>query len=165
MMAPMTSPMKPRLLALLPLLLTVVSSAQTGRDANWTSIGGTPQNNHYSPLEQINRSNVSHLQVAWKFDTGEPGGLETTPLILDGVLYGITPSQKIIALDAATGKLLWKFDSSVKGTGPGSRPLLLEGQWQGATPLRWNRKLYLRTRSCDGQSHPRLRAERQNRPP
>jgi quinoprotein glucose dehydrogenase len=118
MISPMTFPTKPRLLALLPLLLAAASSAQTGKNADWTAIGGTPQNLHYSPLRQINRSNVSRLQVAWKFDTGEPGGLETTPLVIDGVLYGITPSQKIIALDAATGKLLWKFDSSVKGTGP-----------------------------------------------
>jgi glucose dehydrogenase len=42
-------------------------------------------------------------------------GLETTPLIVDGVLYGFTPSQKVFALNAATGKLLWKFDSHIRG--------------------------------------------------
>ncbi len=86
--------------------------------ANWPMIGGTPGNSHYSNLKQINRSNVAKLEVAWKFDTGEEGGLETTPLIIDGVLYGITPRQEIIALDAANGKLLWKFDSGINGTGP-----------------------------------------------
>ncbi|MGH9469067.1 MAG: PQQ-binding-like beta-propeller repeat protein [Terriglobia bacterium] len=84
--------------------------------------GGGPAQEHYSPLSQINRSNVSRLRVAWAYDTGEksPGfyGLETTPLIVDGVLYGVTPSEGIFALDAATGKLLWSFDSGVKGTQP-----------------------------------------------
>ena len=86
--------------------------------ANWPMIGGTSGNSHYSNLKQINRSNVARLEVAWKFDTGEEGGLETTPLIIDGVVYGITPRQQIIALDAANGKLLWKFDSGINGTGP-----------------------------------------------
>ncbi|HEY6413586.1 MAG TPA: c-type cytochrome [Edaphobacter sp.] len=86
--------------------------------ADWPSIGGNPGNSHYSSLKQINRTNVARLQPAWKFDTGEPGGLETTPIVIDGVLYAITPKQKIIALEASTGKLLWKFDSGINGTGP-----------------------------------------------
>ena len=66
---------------------------------------------HYSPLTQINRNNVTKLKVQWTYDTGEEGILETNPLIVGRVLYAYTPSQKVIALDAATGKLLWKFDS------------------------------------------------------
>jgi quinoprotein glucose dehydrogenase len=85
---------------------------------DWPRYGGNAENNHYSPLAQIDRSNVARLQVAWTFDTGEEGGLQTNPLIVNGVLYGITPSQKIFALDAASGKLLWKFDSGMKGTQP-----------------------------------------------
>src|SRR5579864_3335761 len=85
---------------------------------DWPVYGGTPENNHYSPLSQINRQNVKRLSVAWTFDTGESGGLQTCPIEVDGVLYGLTPSQKVFALDAATGKLLWKFDSGIKGTQP-----------------------------------------------
>ncbi|MGB9460465.1 MAG: PQQ-binding-like beta-propeller repeat protein [Candidatus Acidiferrum sp.] len=85
---------------------------------DWAFYGGAPENTHYSSLMQINRSNVKELRVAWSFDTGEPGGLETTPLVVNGVLYGITPTQKVFALNAATGKLLWKFDSGIKGTQP-----------------------------------------------
>jgi quinoprotein glucose dehydrogenase len=85
---------------------------------NWPSYGGAAKNNHYSSLAQINRSNVRKLAVAWTFDTQEEGGLQTTPIIVDGVLYGITPTQKIFALDAATGRLLWKFDSGILGTQP-----------------------------------------------
>jgi quinoprotein glucose dehydrogenase len=69
-------------------------------------------------LKQINRKNVTQLQVAWSFDTGETGGLQTSPIVVHGVLYGITPTQKIFALDAATGSLKWKFDSGVQGTQP-----------------------------------------------
>ena len=86
--------------------------------ANWTINGGTPGNTHYSALKQIDRSNVSKLKLAWKFETGESGGLQTTPLIVDGILYAITPKQKIVALDGATGKLLWTFESGVNGTQP-----------------------------------------------
>lgn len=85
---------------------------------DWPIYGGTNENNHYSPLKQIQRKNVRKLRVAWSFDTGEEGGLQTSPIEVDGVLYGITPTQKIFALDAATGKLLWKFDSGIKGTQP-----------------------------------------------
>ncbi len=85
---------------------------------DWPVYGGTSQNNHFSSLAQINRKNVNQLAVAWTFDTEEPGGLQTSPIIVDGVLYGLTPSQKVFALNAATGKLLWKFDSEIKGTQP-----------------------------------------------
>ncbi len=85
---------------------------------DWPVYGGTAENNHFSPLKQINRSNVQQLTVAWTFDTEETGGLQTSPIVVDGVLYGLTPSEKMFALNAATGKLLWKFDSGVKGTQP-----------------------------------------------
>ena len=68
--------------------------------------GGTPENNHFSSLTQINRKNVKRLRVAWTFDTEESGGLQTSPIVVDGVLYGLTPSQKVFALNAATGKVV-----------------------------------------------------------
>jgi quinoprotein glucose dehydrogenase len=86
--------------------------------ADWPIYGGTAHNDHFSPLAQINRSNVQHLKVAWTYDTEESGGLQSSPIEVDGVLYGLTPSQKVFALNAATGKLLWKFDSGIKGTQP-----------------------------------------------
>jgi len=85
---------------------------------DWPAYGGAPENNHYSSLAQINRSNVKRLTVAWSFDTKEEGGLQTSPIIVAGVLYGIAPTQKVFALDAATGELLWKFDSGIRGTQP-----------------------------------------------
>lgn len=85
---------------------------------DWQVYGGTLDNNRFSPLSQINRKNVKRLQVAWTFDTEESGGLQTSPIVVDGVLYGLSPSQKVFALNAATGKLLWKFDSGIRGTQP-----------------------------------------------
>ena len=60
----------------------------------------------------------SELKQAWSFDTGEKGGLQDNPLVVGRTLYAYTPTQKIVALDAATGKLKWKFDSGVGGIQP-----------------------------------------------
>src|ERR1700684_874274 len=86
------------------------------KSQDWPIYGGTPENNHFSSLGQINRKNVKRLRVAWTFDTEESGGLQTSPIEVHGVLYGLTPSQRVFALNAATGKLLWKFDSGMRGT-------------------------------------------------
>ncbi len=104
-------------LAFLPLMAhSQIKEKKPQKD--WAAYGGGSDAIHYAPLAQINRSNVKQLERAWTFDTGEQGGLQTNPIIVDGVLYGITPSQKIFALNAATGKVLWKFDSGIKGTQP-----------------------------------------------
>ena len=59
---------------------------------------------------------MKNLVVAWKYDTGEQGGdLESSPIIVGKVLYTCTPSHGVIALDAASGKLLWKWDATVPG--------------------------------------------------
>jgi quinoprotein glucose dehydrogenase len=85
--------------------------------SEWTVYGG-PQGTRYSPLDQINLENVATLRVAWSFDTGEAGGLQTQPLMIDGVLYANTPSQKVIALDAVTGEQRWTFDSGLMDRSP-----------------------------------------------
>ena len=106
------------------LILLALASAHLGaqtaspKHRDWPVYGGALEGGHYSPLAQINKSNVKQLQVAWTFDTGETGGLQTSPIVVNGVLYGISPTQKIFALDAATGALKWKYDSGVVGTQP-----------------------------------------------
>jgi glucose dehydrogenase len=85
---------------------------------DWPVYGGQAAGDHYSSLSQINRKNVQTLQVAWKFDAGEEGGLETSPIIVGRVLYANTATQKVVALDAASGKLIWKFDSGIVGKNP-----------------------------------------------
>src|SRR5215467_11785637 len=88
-------------LLLLPASAPCQNTAQQLKQ-DWPVYGASPENTHYSSLAQINRRNVNELEVAWTFDTGEQGGLQTSPIIVDGVLYGITPTQKVFALDAAT---------------------------------------------------------------
>jgi len=92
--------------------------SQNGGDKDWRIYGGDSDNTHYSPLKQINKENVKQLEVAWSFDTGESGGLQTSPIEVNGVLYGVSPSQKPFAVDAVTGKLKWKFDPGIVGTQP-----------------------------------------------
>ena len=93
------------------------SKSSKGQTVDWPIYGGQAANDHYSGLSQLNRKNVAKLRLAWKFDTGEKGYLQTTPLVIGHILYAYTPKQKVIALDAASGKLLWKFDAGVAGTG------------------------------------------------
>jgi quinoprotein glucose dehydrogenase len=88
-------------------------AADSQQDTDWPAYNGGVNGDHYSPLAQINRANVAQLKVAWQFDTGETGDIQTNPLIVGHVLFACTPSDKVVALDAATGRLLWKFDSTV----------------------------------------------------
>jgi quinoprotein glucose dehydrogenase len=90
------------------------NSSASGED--WAYYGGTPLNNRYSSLHQINKKNVNNLQEAWRFETHETGDPQTNPLIIDGTLYGFTPSLNLVALNAVTGALRWKFDAGLSGT-------------------------------------------------
>jgi len=90
----------------------------TAASLDWPVYGGQAAGDHYSSLSQINRKNVQKLQVAWKFDAGEEGGLETSPIIVGRVLFAYTATQKVVALDASSGKLMWKFDSGIVGKNP-----------------------------------------------
>ncbi len=105
------------LVMLLSVVCAVSLAQPPDRYRGWAAYGGTPDQIRYSSLTQINRSNVKALQVAWTFDAGETGGLQTQPIVVDGVLYGNTPTHKVFALRAATGELLWTFDAGIKSEG------------------------------------------------
>src|SRR3984885_9264493 len=82
---------------------------------SWAVFGGSADNIHYSSLDQINRDNVQALQVAWTFDSGDQhpkSEMECNPIVVDGVLYATTPNGDVVALDAATGTLHWRFDAN-----------------------------------------------------
>jgi quinoprotein glucose dehydrogenase len=79
----------------------------------WSAYNGGPEQIHYSTLARINRSNVSKLRVAWTYDTGEAGRnteMQCNPIIANRMLYATTPKLRVIALDAASGRLKWSFD-------------------------------------------------------
>jgi quinoprotein glucose dehydrogenase len=106
-------------------------------DIDWPAYNGSVDGDHYSRLNQINRGNVQLLKVAWQYDTGEKGNLETNPLIVGRTLYAVTPFGKVIALDAASGKLLWTFDSTVdnhdKTIGGATQPSRGLAYWSDGT--------------------------------
>src|SRR5687768_4985145 len=101
------------------LLLFLGASALRAQDSTeWRYYGRDPGGARYSPLRQINTQNVGTLRPAWTYRTGEvPEGrarsFEATPLFVDGRLFLSTPLGKIIALDPATGRELWKYDAQV----------------------------------------------------
>jgi quinoprotein glucose dehydrogenase len=84
-------------------------------DQDWAEYGGNAANTRYSALEQINASNVGQLKLAWEYHTGEidtnnRGQIQCNPLIINGILYGVSSKINVFALDAATGVQRWKFD-------------------------------------------------------
>jgi quinoprotein glucose dehydrogenase len=88
--------------------------AAPAEQQDWPAYGGQ-DGTHYSALSQINRDNVNKLEVAWKYDTGEKGGIEANPIIVGKILYATTPRRSVIALDAASGKLIWRFEFDLPG--------------------------------------------------
>lgn len=93
-------------------------AAGPSKQVDWPVYGGQSAGDRYSALHQIDRKNVARLQVAWTFDTAEIGELQTNPLIVGRTLFGYSPSQKVIALDATTGAKLWTFDLGISGRQP-----------------------------------------------
>jgi quinoprotein glucose dehydrogenase len=89
--------------------------AQTARDVDWPGVGNDPGCMRYSPLDQINRSNVKQLKPAWTYHTGElkrrvGKTIECTPIVIEGVMYVTTGYLRVVALRAATGEEIWQFD-------------------------------------------------------
>ncbi len=89
---------------------------------SWQTFSGTTDGIRYSSGDQINKGNVGRLKVAWVYETGDKTNrttIPTTPIMIDGVLYGVTPRLNLFALDAATGTEKWVFkplDSTARGS-------------------------------------------------
>lgn len=101
---------------------SAVLSAQIAPDGDWRAYGRTQLGDRNSPLRQITRENVGRLAVAWRYATGEfpkrtedgrPPRLGATPIVVEGRMYFSTATGRVIALDAATGRELWRFDAGV----------------------------------------------------
>ena len=90
------------------------SNAPTASDAEWTGHGLDLGEQRYSPLAQITSDNVSRLSVVWTYDIPRRGArLESTPLVVDGVMYATGPMSTVFALDALTGEELWYWDPGI----------------------------------------------------
>src|SRR6201997_2573838 len=92
--------------------LALRNAGKTGEE--WLTYGLTPGETRYSPLKQIDTTNVSRLGLVWSYDVGQGGGnQEGTPLMVNGTLYGITNWSVVYAVDARTGKEKWRWDPEV----------------------------------------------------
>jgi quinoprotein glucose dehydrogenase len=91
------------------LLASSTRSPVRAAEADWPEYLGGADRAHYSPLQQITPDNVGALRVAWEFHTGDVGEMQCNPIVVDGVLYGLTAKNAVIALDAATGRERWRF--------------------------------------------------------
>src|SRR5262249_68992 len=88
------------------------------KGTEWLSYGHTYSEQRYSTLKQIDATNVGRIGLAWSFEVGDGGGnQEATPLFANGVLYGITNWSITFAVDARTGKEIWRYDPEVKHGG------------------------------------------------
>jgi len=102
--------------------ITAARPASNAEIADWPFYGGDAGGARYSPLTQINRSNVTELKVAWEYHTGDisdgsdnrrKSEFETTPIVADGTMYFTTPFNRVVALDPDTGREKWGFDPKI----------------------------------------------------
>ena len=121
----------------------ILAEKDTGN--NWLVNGRMNDSTHFSPLQQINDKNVANLGLAWYLDIEGGMGVVSEPLVVDGVIYFSAPLSKVFAVDAASGKLLWKFDPEVRLN------LSLNGSYSARTNggvAVWNGKVYVGTGDC-----------------
>jgi quinoprotein glucose dehydrogenase len=104
-----------RFTAIALLATLALNHSRPSPPVDWRVYGGDKGSTRYSPLTEINRSNVAGLKVAWVFHTGDmradpPTTMECSPIVVDGVMYVTSASVKVFAVNAATGEKLWQFD-------------------------------------------------------
>jgi quinoprotein glucose dehydrogenase len=130
-----------RLIALLMLTAVTVapfsaSAPNENAVADWPSYAGDAGGSRYSPLGQIDRTNVARLKVAWEYHTGDvsdgsdgrrKSAFETTPIVVHGTMYFTTPFNRVIALDPETGTEKWAFDPKISLNTPYSEGLINRG--------------------------------------
>src|SRR5215472_19098810 len=90
----------------------IAADAVTG--TNWLLNGRTNDSKHFSPLKQSNDTNVASLSLAWYFDYDGAMGVVSEPIVVDGVIYVSAPLSKVYAVEAASGKVLWKYDPQIR---------------------------------------------------
>ncbi len=122
------------LFTMLPALAAFPLAAQSGaKNGEWPTYAGDLGSTRYSPLDQINADNFNKLQIAWRFKTDHQGPrpeyqFESTPLMVHGVLYTTAGSRRaVLALDAATGELLWTHSEN-EGARGAAAPRQLSGR-------------------------------------
>lgn len=100
---------------------------------DWVEYQGGPDRNQFSSLSEITPSNVGQLEVAWEYQTGVEGEMQTNPLIVDGVLYGMTANMQPFALDAGSGEEYWRREGDGVDDLSNSRGIVY---WENGTDRR-----------------------------
>lgn len=95
----------------------------SGSNTDWREYLGGSDRNHYSDLKQIKASNVNELKIAWQYHTGDSGQMQCNPIIVNGVLYGMTATTQPFAINAATGVEIWRKQKSADDRLSSSRGL------------------------------------------
>ena len=111
-------PPQPPIVAPMPEILKTYSAVTTDRlqkpaDGDWLMVRRSYDGWGYSPLDQITPANVSRLEPAWVFSTGVSSGHEAAPIVNNGVMFVSTPSHQVVAIDAKTGAILWRWIKEV----------------------------------------------------
>src|SRR6202047_2832445 len=120
-------------------------ASETSEGTNWLINGRTFESQHFSPLKQINDQNVAGLGLAWYLDIDSAMGIVSEPIVVDGVAYVSAPQSKVYAVDAASGKLIWKFDPKVRLN------MAINGSYSARTNggvAVWDGKVYVGTGDC-----------------
>lgn len=91
----------------LVLLVACAAPCALAADASWPAYLGSPGSEQYSPLTQINKSNVKQLEIAWTYPSGEKGSYLFNPTVVEGTMFVLAKNNSIVALDAVTGKEKW----------------------------------------------------------
>ncbi len=150
-----TPPSPQRTLTAAALLAFAASTLGFAADRNWPVYLGDKGATHFSSLSQINTENVGAIEVAWTFQAGDARDDQTqiqcNPLVIDGVIYATTPQLRLVALEAASGKQLWRFEpTGANGVNRGvaywadgddRRILFGAGQWLHAVDAKTGRSI------------------------
>jgi quinohemoprotein ethanol dehydrogenase len=120
-------------------------AADAAEGANWLLNGRTFDSAHFSPLKQINDQNAGTLGLAWYMDVDSGMGIVSEPIVVDGIAYISAPQSRVYAVEAATGKLIWKFDPKVR------LDRALNGSYSARTNAGvavWEGKVFVGTGDC-----------------
>lgn len=120
-------------------------ASESSQGANWLLNGRTYDEQHFSPLRQVSDKNVSQLGLDWYLDVDTAMGVVSEPIVVDGVIYVSAPLSVVYAVDAASGKVLWKFDPKVRLN------MAINGSYSARTNggvAVWNGKVYVGTGDC-----------------
>src|ERR1700674_1114500 len=111
----------------------MLKNARSDGGKNWLMYGRDYSNQRWSPLTQVNSTTVRNLRVSWMYQTGisRLGSFETTPVVVNGIMYVTTPYNTAMAVDARTGKEIWRYEHKLGTTifccGPNNRGVAVSG--------------------------------------